>query len=161
MNCVTERFPKSGECRCFSDRDHMALVAKCTVVNELPPSLPDDLDWLILSGNNITELVDTNNTLLTGLSKLDLNSNSIKIISSEFLEQFSQLSSLDISNNKLNSLPKILENLTKLEEVWISGNDFECNYGNIWMSYWAENQTDFIQDLEETKCQMEYDSWIR
>ena len=77
------------------------------------------------------------------------------------MEQFAQLKSLDISNNKLRSLPRTIENMTSLEEIWISGNNFECNCDNIWMRDWVVNNTDIIRDSERAMCRMESDSWIQ
>ena len=139
----------------------MALVAECFGLTEMPSSLPDDLDWLILLENNIS-IVDTKNiTFPLRISKLDFNSNFFEQISNEFLEQFFELTSLDISNNKLRFLPGIISNMTSLEEVWITGNNFECNCDSIWMRDWVVNNTDIIHDSDEAKCHMESGSWIQ
>ena len=74
------------------------------------------------------------------------------------MEQFAQLKSLDISNNKLRFLPRTIENMTSLEEIWISGNNFECNCDNIWMRGWVVNNTKIIRDSEKAMCR---DSWIQ
>ena len=136
-------------------------MAECSGLTQLPSSLPDDLDWLILHNNNISSLEYANASFQSSLSKLNLNSTFLEQISNEFLEQFVQLKFLDISNNKLRSLPKAIENMTSLEAIWISGNNFECNCDNIWMRDWVVNNMDIIHDSERAKCQMNSGSSIQ
>ena len=154
-------YPEScrTECTCYSDHHH--LVAKCSGVSHIPTSLPHDLDWLILSGSNIPTLDETNTTFQSSLSKLDLRSNQIEWIPDEFLQQFTQLLSLDVSNNKLSSLPRILENMTSLSEICISGNSFECNCQDTWITEWVVKNLKVIKDVHSAKCQMESGSRIQ
>ena len=155
-----ELYPESctTECTCYSDSYH--LVAQCSGVSHIPASLPHDLDWLILSGNKISKLDETNTRFKSNLSKLNLSSNQIEWIPDAFLQQFTQLSSLDVSHNKLKSLPRILENMTSLSEIRISGNSFECYCQDTWITDWVVKNLEVIKDVHSEKCEMESGSRI-
>ena len=133
IHIFVEQYPESctTDCRCYSNTHHKALVANCSNsgLTQIPSSLPKELNWLIMSVNYISFLGEVyfNNTSLGHLSKLNSERNTIVNISSSFMKIFiqsSRLSLLDLSFNKLRSLPKNIKNLTFLQEVKISGNQF-------------------------------------
>ena len=72
-------YPEScqGDCRCFSSREERALVADCSHsgLTGIPSSLPEALDWLILSHNSISYMNQDlgNLKFLTEISKLNLS----------------------------------------------------------------------------------------
>ena len=149
-------------CHCYSSHHQRALVANCSYsgLTDLPDSLPEDTDWLILSGNNLTS-IKINSTqsrkLLQYLRKLDLHSNKITNVSSRILEMFTEsnnLLHLDLSKNDLVTLPENIKNLSSLQTLKISGNKFKCSCDNIWMKDWVLNETDVIKDYEDVLCQM-------
>ena len=134
-------------------------------LTKIPPSLPDDLDWLLLSGNNISFLgVEANNNVtLQHISKLILQNNRIANISKKFLDIFvnnSKLSFLDISSNNLKFLQKYIRNITSLETLKIWKNNFQCSCDNIWMRNWIVNNNEIIEHNKEVKCQMKDGKWI-
>ena len=156
------------ECRCYSNRHQGALVADCSHsgLTEVPDSLPEQTDWLLLSGNNISSLSlknTANNETIYHLSKLDLYDNNIGNISSEMVDNFIESNSLmylDISNNQLRSLPENIRNITSLKTLKLSGNIFECSCENFWMKEWLLNETGIVKDFENIKCQMNSGKWI-
>ena len=163
-------FPESciKKCRCYSNRHKSALVADCShsgLIN-LPNSLPEHTDWLLLSGNNLTSLSikNTQNTeLLKYLKKLHLHSSKITNISSKFLDIFTETNNLlhlDLSKNELITLPENVQNLSSLQTLNIFDNKFKCSCDNIWMKDWFLNETDLIADFETVLCQMTSGKWI-
>ena len=144
------------------------LVVNCSSsgLTKIPPSLPRDTDWLLLSGNNISALDEelSNMPLLSHISKLDLRTNKIKRLSKDFIDVFvqaSQLLSLDISDNKLTSLPPNIKNISSLNELWISKNQFKCRCDSIWMKDWIlDNKTEVVRHHNSVKCQMPSGKWI-
>ena len=173
MTFSTGNYPQSceSECRCYSNRHDGVLVADCSHSGlvKLPKSLPDDLDWLYLSGNKIS-LSDANATIgnemhryLYHISKLDVRSNFITNILSKFLDIFvesNQLLVLDISYNNLTTLNHKIKNLTSLEKIDISGNQFLCLCENFWIRDWILNNTNVINNYKTIKCQMPSGKWI-
>ena len=146
-----------------------ALVANCSYssLTHVPDSLPEQTDWLLLSGNNISSLTtDTtvDNDTLYHLSQLDLHGNNMSKISTGIIDDFIQSNNLlyfNISNNKLTSLPENIKNLTSLRILNISQNEFECSCENFWMKKWLLNETKVVTDFENIKCQMTNGKWIQ
>ena len=164
------KFPRScmTECRCYSNSQRAILVANCSYsgLTHIPDSLPEQTDWLILSGNNnsslMIETTSVNDTFYY-VSELDLDGNNLANISSEIMDGFIQnkiILHLDISNNHLESLPKSFKNLTSLNTLKISGNIFECSCDNFWMKEWLLNETQVVMDFENVKCKMKSGKWI-
>ena len=155
------------ECRCYSNRHHRASVADCSHygLTEVPDSLPEQTDWLLLSGNNISSLTTLNkefNDILYHLSKLDLHGNNLANISSEVMDRFMQTNALfylDLSNNELSTLPEKIRNLTSIKTLKISGNKFKCSCKSFWMKEWFLNETQVV-DFKNIKCQMKSGKWI-
>ena len=151
----------SQECRCYTDRHERALIADCSRsgLKQIPSSLPDDLDWLILFKNNITDFGKNFGELpfLHHISTLDVKQNVLMNISSDFIELIinsSKLASLDISSNKLVTLPTNIQNITSLDKLSLSGNNFTCNCDNIWMKDWVLNKSQIIQNYKNVTCQL-------
>ena len=144
------------------------MVADCSHsgLTQLPDSLPDPTDWLLLSGNNITfftpgtkEISDT----LYHLSKLDLHGNNLTNISAEVMDGFIETNTLlylDLSNNELSILPDEIRNLTSIRTLKISGNKFKCSCSSFWMKEWLLKNTKIVEDFENIKCEMESGKWI-
>ena len=156
-------YPKScsQECRCYTDRQARTLVGDCSRsgLAQIPPSLPDDLDWLILFKNNITDFGKNFRELpfLHHISTLDVRENVLMKISPDFIELFinsSKLASLDISSNKLATLPMNIRNITSLNNLSLSGNNFICNCDNIWMKDWILNKSQIIHNYKIVTCQL-------
>ena len=136
------------------------LVADCAHagLTQIPKSLPNDTDWLLLLGNNISSVQIVDLQFLHDLSRLDLHHNKIKYISEDFVEYLrtnSNLANLDISNNELKFIPRNFESVIFLKKLRISGNRFECKCKNMWMKYWIKDNTETIQDYNVVNCQME------
>ena len=161
MSCI-------AKCQCYSNRHQRALVADCSYsgLKDLPNSLPEHTDWLLLNGNNLTSLSVSNTQSVENLqylTKLDLNSNKITNVSSDLLDIFienSNLLYLDLSKNELFTLPENVKNVSSLQTLKITENKFKCSCDNMWMKDWFLNETDLIEDYENILCQMTPGKWI-
>ena len=135
-------------------------------MKQIPDSLPEKTDWLLLYGNNISTFNTVNshiNDTLYHLSQLDLHGNSLKNISVEVIDGFIQSHSLlylDISNNKISHLPENIKNLTSLKTLKLAGNIFKCSCENFWMKEWLLNETQVVDDYENIKCLVKSGNWI-
>ena len=167
---VLGKFPSScvTECKCYSNLHHRASVTNCSHsgLTHVPDALPEQTDWLLLSGNNITSLTTESklvNDTFYHLSQLDLHGNSLSKISAEMLNGFIQVNTLlylDLSNNELSNLPDDIRNLTSVKTLKISGNRFKCSCQSFWMKEWLLNETKIVDDFENIKCQMKSGKWI-
>ena len=163
-------FPSScfTKCRCYFNRHRAALVADCSHsgLTEVPDSLPEETDWLLLPGNNISSLIKGKNEINDGLyqlSQLDLYGNNLFDICTEVVDGFIQRNTLlylNLSNNKFSELPGNIQNLTSIRTLEISGNKFKCSCKSFWMKEWLLNETQVVQDYENIKCQMKSGKWI-
>ena len=162
-------YPEScmRECTCFSNHYKGVLVANCSYshLTRVPSKLPAHLDWLILTGNNISFLntEKAQNNTLYHLSQFDLQNNNIKDVSEEVINGFIESNSIlhwDLSQNDLNGLPKNIRQLSSLKTLNISGNKFKCSCQSYWMKEWLLNETDIVSEFDSIKCQMKSGKWI-
>ena len=159
---ISDDFPRSceNECHCYSNHQEKVLVADCSHngLTQIPQFLPNNLDWLIVSGNNIRSFDYSilNKTFMKHISKLDLSSNNISSISSEFIDVFIEdenLKYFDVSNNNLKNMPKNIQNVTSLKKLRIQGNQFQCECDNIWMKDWILSNTDLVDNYKTIECE--------
>ena len=87
----------------------------------LPPTMINLVD-LDLSGNQLTVLDSKAILPYTQLSYLSLAGNQLSEISSNLFQQTPNLMVLDLSRNKLDSLPKALKSLASLQTLDVSEN---------------------------------------
>ena len=131
---------------------------------EIPLNLPNYIDWLLISGNNISTFnQETLQSLfLPHITKLDISYNKFDNISIEFIDLFtncgSRLSFLDISNNNLAQLPSNIQNISSLRYLHLTGNFFQCNCENIWMKDWLNN-SNIMEDSANIHCIMPSGKW--
>ena len=135
-------------------------------LTDLPNSLPEYTDWLLLPLNNLISLnifSKKNVEILQYLKKLNLHGNKIRNVISIFLDIFTESNNLlflDLSKNELRSMPENIKNLSSLQTLKITDNKFKCSCDNIWMKDWFLNETDLIYDYENVLCQMTSEKWI-
>lgn len=135
----------------------------------IPTALLSNTDWLLLSGNNISELTgqavsNMSSTNLAHLSKLDLHASGVISIDDDFLDVFVQsenLKFLDLSHNELTSLPETIRNVSSLETLNISGNPFVCSCDVIWMRDWLANHSALVPGFHDVKCRVVNGPWIQ
>ena len=156
----SDEFTCGFQCTCYTDVSTRALVADCSNLNlmEIPTNLPNYTDWLIVSENHISslnqEILQT--SFFPYLTKLDISGNRLDNISNVF-DVFtccsSRLSSLDISNNNLTTLPRMCQNISSLRSFRLSENPLQCNCEIMWMKDWLNN-SDIVDDPMNISCTM-------
>ena len=126
---------------------------------EIPQNFPNNTDWLLISGNDISTFNQEmlHESLFNNIKHLDISGNKLENISNKFIDFFtnsrSRLSFLDISNNNLTTLPRNIQNISSLETLRLSENSLKCSCENMWMKDWL-NRTDIIHDSTNISCQM-------
>ena len=155
--------PCPNPCYCHHSWNYGDVsVANCTLTGNITltrlPSMShlNNVSYIILAGNNIKRLCDLNevdtNMLLESLKVLDLSwNNLIQICSDVFyrminleelnlannsIKQLKNLTTLYLGNNRLEELPKTIQNLNHLKMIDITGNLFRCDCDTFWMTHW-------------------------
>uniref|UniRef100_A0A914Z2S6 Uncharacterized protein n=1 Tax=Panagrolaimus superbus TaxID=310955 RepID=A0A914Z2S6_9BILA len=116
--------PCPVQCSCFG------TVVDCSNRNleSIPEKLPRFTTTLLINKNKITEiLADNGLQKLPSLEKMHLNSNQLECISSDTFGKMRNLTLLSLAENNIKSISKeALENLPKLNSIYLSGNKFIC-----------------------------------
>lgn len=55
------------------------------------------------------------------------------------------------TNNKIQKLPQT-QTQKKFDEIYLSGNPFDCNCQMTWMITWLNNQSGIVKDYRQIKC---------
>ena len=137
-------------------------MADCSNSNlkYLPASLPPTTNWLIVSTNSIRFLDAKIFLGQKHLTKINARSNKITNLTDNFVASAKGLTSLDISYNNINSLPKSLTQLTILQKIWMAGNELKCQCDNIFIRDWIVNNINIVKDHDKVQCQMPDETWI-
>ena len=137
-------------------------IQNCSSLNlhDLPSSVPNFTDWLILENNDVKNL-NSFRMYLGTISFLNVRQNKISSISTSFQENLSESKSLkrfDLSDNNLKRLPPEIQELTNLEKIWLSGNPIHCDCDMTWLIDWINNFTTgnyrkhVVRDYAQLKC---------
>lgn len=122
-------------------------------------NVPNITNWIDFRNNRIQKFCGAPKVFLENISSLNLANNNISTICEETLDALiaSPVQILDLRNNKLRALPKKVENLVNLSELWLSGNPFRCDCQAIWMKNWMDKFNNsgqrVIQDYVSIMCQ--------
>ena len=124
----------------------------------MPKSVPKYTDWVWLENNNIG-ILDGEEYIKT-IKFLNLNKNIISTVTAFFITKVHESKNmkwLNLAQNKLFKIPKKIQNLKRLEKVWLSGNRFHCDCDMVWMVGWLNNFTTtlgehVIVDYQDIKC---------
>ncbi len=70
---------------------------------------------------------------------------------------------LNLAKNKIQRVPKSLQNLFSLEQLWLGGNPFHCDCDMEWMIHWINNFNStsishIIMDIDNIRCRS--GNWI-
>ena len=111
-------------------------------LNTLPQNsdVPNNTNCQNFRNNKITVL-NSNETYLKEIFYLDISNNTLEYIYGDKIRNLQKLRLLNISHNKLKTLPREIVNLTELTQVWLSRNPFTCNCDMLWMVDWMANFT--------------------
>ena len=135
--------PCGDDCRCYYRQDE-GNVYNCSSTNRstLPPEahLPNGTDWLDVSDNRLNYLCGKH-PYLKNISSFFLTNNNISEICDSTLNTLKRgrLKLLELSRNKLNGLPRLIQNVTSLVQIWLLDNPLKCDCDMLWMKNWMEN----------------------
>ncbi len=118
----------------------------------LPRNISELIQWMNFSNNQISFFNNTEEYLKRVLY-LDVSKNILEHISKKTLSILAQSKGqmVDLSNNRIASLPEEIKHIPNTTKLWLSGNPFTCNCGMIWMIDWLN--AFFIMDLNSVQCQ--------
>ena len=157
--------PQSDDhpCFCYCDVDSTVNVYNCSSANMdvLPLSVPNFTNWIILENNKINNIPGYR-TYFPKIQFLHLGENMISFINNLFLLHLQKSSSryitwLNLTKNKLRSIPSKIQELHHLNKLWLSGNPFQCDCSMVWMIGWLNNFTtpkgkNIVVDYQEVPC---------
>ena len=135
--------PCGDGCRCYYRQDE-GNVYNCSSTNRttIPPEkhLPMGTDWLDVSDNRLNYLCGKH-PYLKKISSFFLTNNNISEICDSTLNTLKRgrLELLELSRNKLNGLPRLIQNVTSLVQIWLLDNPLKCDCNMLWMKNWMEN----------------------
>ncbi|WAR28519.1 TOLL-like protein [Mya arenaria] len=118
-------------------------------LSDLNYILPEGRLELWLDKNNISTIgpfVD-----LSKVSALNVSQNHIQSISSEVFVGVTKMMALDIRSNQLRYLPESIKNV-RIEVVYLSNNDFQCDCHSLWMKQWIITNRNAIKDWSQLYC---------
>ena len=144
-----ERCPFSSSCNCSSD----LTIVTCTnrqltdpLLINLTEQFPSSTVVLNLSSNALTSINVLAN--LNNLQTLDLSRNKIRSLPSSLFSKFPQLSSLFLQQNSLRTIPKSFNEVSNIQ-LDLSNNPLNCLCQSKWLIKWFAT----INLLNPINCQ--------
>ena len=118
-------------------------------LRSMPQNLPKYTNLINVSNNDITHITNINPSFIN--TTLDLSFNQIEFISKEVWEfLLENIQSLNLQVNNVTNIPQTVTS-SKISNMWLSGNPFECNCDMMWMTDWLINATNVI-DKDKVVC---------
>ena len=149
------------QCHCYYSVAVDYNVYNCTSTESR--LLPNDnnittiADYFDFSNNKFTEFCNQRKYMKT-TSVLDLSSNFVNRICEDTIKflQNGKMTTLNLADNKLTTLPKTISKITSLQVVRLSGNNFTCNCRMIWMIDWFKERNTtgqrIVEDYDQIFC---------
>ena len=142
------------DCFCYYNPYNRTNVYDCSYQNytALPHSVQPGTNWLILCNNSLTSL-SIPQTYFNVTSYIDVSTNNILAITDNIIAAFNKSNTLigvNLTYNKLKSIPIGFRTLSKLQKIWMYGNPFDCNCDMTWMINWLNTTT--VQDGKSIRC---------
>ena len=120
-------------------------------MSNLPETILEGTDWLLLSGNNLGSLNKAPD-YLENITLLNLSSSKITEIDAKTTAvMIKYVRHLDIRRNNLRDLPQTMKTTNVTNELYISENPYECNCDNLWMKDWLTNAS-YVIDRDNVTC---------
>ena len=143
---TTEQCPSTKFCTCSPDLTVINCVNQQLTNEFLFEKFPQSTVVLNLSSNSLTSVQSLSK--LTNLQTLDLSSNRLQSIPSNIFSKFPQLSSLYLQSNFLKTIPKTFNEISNIN-LDISSNPLQCTCQLKWLVKWFET----INLIKKINCQ--------
>lgn len=149
QSSTAEQCPTSSSCTCSKD----FTVVTCTNAQltdttfaSLQSQLPSSTIVLNLSSNSLSSITRLSN--LNNLQTLDVSSNRLQSLPSNLFSKFPQLSSLYAQENGIRTIPKSFNEISNIN-LDLSNNPLTCQCQLKWLIKWFET----INLLRPISCQ--------
>ncbi len=109
---------------------------------KMPVTILPMANWLTITGGNIGKLCGRF-SYFQQIWNLNLSRNGITHVCKSTMEQImddNRVKWLDLSNNELSEIPGEIRK-GHFQNIWLSGNRFDCNCKMLWMANWLANTT--------------------
>ncbi|XP_054168187.1 slit homolog 3 protein-like [Oppia nitens] len=150
--------PICGQCECSVVRNKDVMSVNCSnnQLESLPTSLPSITKIVKLDNNNIKH-ISLNALALNNwrnVSYLHLNNNTIESLAGfERTNLLKNLVALHLNNNRLKEIPVyILDQLSHLDELYLSNNPWLCNCKTVVFQTWLQNHFKNVKDVYNIRC---------
>ena len=143
---TTEQCPSTKFCTCSPDLTVINCINQQLTNEFLFEKFPQSTVVLNLSSNSLTSVQSLSK--LTNLQTLDLSSNRLQSIPSNIFSKFPQLSSLYLQSNFLKTIPKTFNEISNIN-LDISSNPLQCTCQLKWLVKWFET----INLIKKINCQ--------
>ena len=136
-------------------------IVNCSANNfkQLPPSVPNNTNWLDLSRNKLDNIEDIHLLpYLRNVQHIDLSFNNISKFSDNlitFLRHNSSVLSLNLAGNKITELPQTVLKLNNRTKLRLGGNPYICNCDTLWMKEWLYKlslEGNMVPDFKNITC---------
>ncbi len=108
-----------GSCLCYYDIHSLQNILNCSSASQTKFGDPPEM---------------TNVILLNGTSISEIPSGPI-----ETMKTIPSLRIINMTNNKIQKISKEIQHLLQVEEIWLSGNPFNCDCEMTWMITWLNS----------------------
>ncbi len=124
---------------------------KILLPDHLVPEITDQLDM----SNNSIDAINETRKYFSSIEALYAQENNISHIAENVLQN-GTLKRLNLMSNRLRGLPRSIQDLTSLQELWLSNNAFPCDCGILWMKNWMASFNHsgkrVVQDFYRIDC---------
>ncbi|NWI76256.1 LRRC3 protein, partial [Dryoscopus gambensis] len=145
--CIPRGSSCPPSCQCTERAGAKAVLCSSRHLEEIPKDIPRDVVFLKLDANSITKIPSNAFRHLSHLEEIDLSRNAIeKIEGAAFKGVAAGLRTLDLSSNRIRSIPK--EALLALHaKLRLANNPWHCECALQEVLWEARLDPDSVQDI--------------
>ncbi len=142
------------KCTCFRTTVDNTVRVDCKKrgILHFPLHLPNNSNYLTLANNNVHHIPVQMPRYVRHLQTLDLSMNALHEVPHSLFTEMPIGSILNLHGNKLQGLPKEIQNNIININVTLSDNAVICDCNNRWLHEWVRRNRRQIIDLDDTTC---------
>ncbi len=155
-------------CRCNYNQSVQGNICNCSLSNmtSLPTSLPEETNIFVVENSSYLNNICCSSPEINSIREMVFVQNNISSLCRSFINSVKRsqtLKVLNLAKNKIQRVPKSLQNLFSLEQLWLGGNPFHCDCDMEWMIHWINNFNStsishIIMDIDNIRCRS--GNWI-